>query len=143
MSAESSTPAIATQSEGPVPNIGGAASTPLATQSDDRRQDGQFVMLETPERLEEFFSWRRAAITSAAPIKYYDAGMSGSSYKSKHGDLPLPQTKLQEVPTTSYHNTTSVSCDTLKANKLTENGNDSSKREDLILKVLKTEDLLT
>ena len=36
---------------GPVPRIGDAASTPLPTQADDRRQDGQFVMLETLEQL--------------------------------------------------------------------------------------------
>ena len=94
MSAESSTLAIATRGKGPVLSIGDAASTPLAIQTDDRRQDGQFVMPETPEQLEELFSRRLAAITSAAPTKYYDAGMSGSSYKSEHGDLPLPETKL-------------------------------------------------
>ena len=33
--------------------------------------------------------------------------------------------------------------DTLKANRLTENGNDNAKRRDIILKVLKTEDLST
>ena len=53
MSAESSTPAIATRSKGAVPNIGNVASTPLATQADDRRQDGQFIMLGTSEQLEE------------------------------------------------------------------------------------------
>ena len=36
-----------------------------------------------------------------------------------------------------------MSCDTLKANRLTEHGNDTVKRGDIILKVLKTEDLLT
>ena len=61
MSAESSTPAIATRSRGPVPRIGDAASTPLPTQADDRRQDGQFVMLETLEQLEELFSRSLAA----------------------------------------------------------------------------------
>ena len=53
MNAESSTPAIATRSKGPVPNNGDVASTPLASQADDRRQDGQFIMPETPEQLEE------------------------------------------------------------------------------------------
>ena len=100
-------------------------------------------MPETPEQLEELFSWRLAAIISAVLTRYYDARMSGSSYESEYGDVPRPQAKLQEVPTTSYHNTTLVSCDTHKANKLTENGNENSKRKDLILKVLKTEDLLT
>ena len=36
-----------------------------------------------------------------------------------------------------------MSCDLLKANKLTENGHDNYKRKELILKVLQTEDLLT
>ena len=41
---------------------------------------------------------------------------------------------------TSYRNTTSVSCNILKANRLTEHGNDNAKRRDIILKVLKTGD---
>ena len=49
----------------------------------------------------------------------------------------------KEVPLASYRNTTSVSCDILKANELTENGHDNYKRKELILKVLQTEDLLT
>ena len=36
-----------------------------------------------------------------------------------------------------------IGVDTLKANKLTEHGDDNAKRRDMILKVLKTEDLLT
>ena len=36
-----------------------------------------------------------------------------------------------------------MSCDLLKANKLTENGHDNYKRKEKILKVLQTEDLLT
>ena len=44
---------------------------------------------------------------------------------------------------TAYRNTTSVSCDILKANKLMENGDDNFKGKELILKVLRTEDLLT
>ena len=91
-------------------------------------------MPETPEQLEELFSRRLAAIISAVLTRYCDAGMSGSSYESEYDDVPRPRANLEEVPTTSYRNTTLVSCDTLKANKLTENGN---------LKVLKTEDLLT
>ena len=101
-------------------------------------------MPETPEQLEELFLRRLAAITSAAqspsltPSRLYDP----SGLNSQYGNQPQPA-KLQEVPQTSYRNTTSVSCDTLKANRLTENGNDNVKRRDMILKVLKTEDLLT
>ena len=49
----------------------------------------------------------------------------------------------KEVPLTAYRNTTLVSCDILKANKLTEYSHDNLKRKELILKVLRTEDLLT
>ena len=36
-----------------------------------------------------------------------------------------------------------MSCAMLKANKLTEKGHDNYKRKDMILKVLRTEDILT
>ena len=49
----------------------------------------------------------------------------------------------KEVPNSLYRNTTTVSCDMLKANKLSENGHDNYKRKEMILKVLQTEDLLT
>ena len=40
-------------------------------------------------------------------------------------DQQFPRQAMpKEVPLTSYRNTTSVSCDLLKANKLTENGHD-------------------
>ena len=134
---------ITTRSSGAsAPNVGDPTSTPLASQSSDPRPDGQFVMPETPEQLEELFLRRLAAITSAAqspsPSRLHDP----SGINSQYGNQPQPA-KLQEVPQTSYRNTTSVSCDTLKANRLTENGNDDAKRRDSILKVLKTEDLLT
>ena len=54
-SIEKSIQAIATRSKGPVPNIGDVATTPLATQTDDRRHDGQLVMPETLEQLEELY----------------------------------------------------------------------------------------
>ena len=75
---------------------------------------------------------------SPTPSRAYDP----SDLNLQYGGNPQPA-KVQEVPHTSYRNTTSVSCDTLKANRLTENGNDNAKRSDMILKVLKTEDLLT
>ena len=39
--------------------------------------------------------------------------------------------------------TSIISCDMLKANKISENGHDNYKRKEMILKVLQTEDLLT
>ena len=135
MSTDPSYPIATRSREGPVPQIGDAASTPLPPQADDRRQDGQFVMPETPEQLEELFSRRRAAIVLAAlsvrtPARYFSS-QSSSSYKSDCGDLPRPA-NLQEVPTISYRNTASVSYDTLKASRLTENGNENSQRKDLV-----------
>ena len=82
MSAMPSYPPIATLNKGPVPSIGDAASTPVPTQADDRRQDGQFVMPETLEQLDELFLRRLTATASAAqpartPIRYDNAGQSG------------------------------------------------------------------
>ena len=138
MSGKSSHP-ITTRSGASVPNVGDPTPTPLPSQSSDPRPDGQFVMPETQEQLEELFPRRLAAITSAAqspsltPSRLYDP----SGLNSQYGSQTQPA-KLQEVPQASYRNTTSVSCDTL-----TEHGNDNAKRRDMILKVLKTEDLLT
>ena len=135
MSGRSSHPITTRSSRASAPNVGDPTSTPLPSQSSDPRPDGQFVMRETPEQLEELFSRRLAAIASAAqpvrtPARYF-ASQSSSSYDSDYGDLPRPA-NLQEVPTTSYRNTASVSSDTLKASWLTENGNESAKREDLM-----------
>ena len=130
MSGKSST-SIATRSGASAPIIGDPTSTPVASQSSDSRQNSQFVMPETPEQLEELFIRRLAAITLAAqspsptPSRLYDP----SGINSQYGSHPQPA-KIQEVPQTSYRNTTSVSCDTLKANRLTENGNDNAKRSD-------------
>ena len=135
MSGRSSHPITTRSSRASAPNVGDPTSTPLPSQSSDPRPDGQFVMRETPEQLEELFSRRLAAIASAAqpvrtPARYF-ASQSSSSYDSDYGDLPRPA-NLQEVPTTSYRNTASVSCDTLKASRLTENGNENSQRKDLV-----------
>ena len=143
MSGKSST-SVATRSGASASITEDPTSTPLASQSSNSRPDSKFVMPETPEQLEELFLRRLAAISSAAqspsltPSRLYDP----SGLNSQYGNQPQPA-KLQEVPQTSYRNTTSVSCDTLKANRLTEHGNDNAKRRDMILKVLKTEDLLT
>ena len=135
MSGRSSHPITTRSSRASAPNVGDPTSTPLPSQSSDPRPDGQFVMRETPEQLEELFSRRLAAIASAAqpvrtPARYF-ASQSSSSYDSDYGDLPRPA-NLQEVPTTSYRNTASVSCDTLKASRLTENENENSQRKDLV-----------
>ena len=143
-SGRSSHPIITRSSGASAPNVVDPTSTPVSSQSSDPLPEGQFVMPQTPEQLVELFSRRLAAVTSAAqspsltPSKLYDPSGLNSQYENQ----PQPA-KLQEVPQTSYRNTTSVSCDTLKANRLTENGNDNAKRRDIILKVLKTEDLLT
>ena len=144
MTGKSSHP-ITTRSGVSVPHVGDPTSTRLASQSSNPRPDGKFVMPQTPEQLEELFLRRLAALTSAAqpsstPSEYHDPNQSGNN--SQYGSQPQ-LAKLQEVPQASYRNTTSVSCDTLKANRLTEHGNDNAKRRDIILKVLKTKDLLT
>ena len=134
---------IPTRSSGPILNAGDPATTPMASQSSNSRPDGQFVMPETPEQLEELFLRRLAAITSAAqpsPSRRYDPNHSGLQSQN---DNQSPPAKIQEVAQSSYRNSTSVSCDTLKANRLTEHGHDNAERRDMILKVLKIEDLLT
>ena len=135
MSERSSHPITTRSSGASAPNVGDSTSTPSTSHSSDPRPDGQFVMPQTPEQLEELFLRRLVAITSAAqsvrtPARYF-ASQSSSSYDSDYSDLPRPA-NLQEVSTTSYRNTTSVSCDTLKASWLTENGNENAKRRDLI-----------
>ena len=49
----------------------------------------------------------------------------------------------KEVPHSLYRNTSTISCDMLKANNISENGHDNYKRKEMILKVLQTEDLLS
>ena len=125
-----------------------SSSTPNAYQTDHRRHDGQFVKPTTPEQLEEIVLTRIAAVAPAARSR-----SSVNFFDTSHGsdDLNVPREDQQfhrqvmpkEVPLTAYRNTTLVSCDILKANKLTEYGHDNLKRKELILKVLRTEDLLT
>ena len=45
----------------------------------------------------------------------------------------------KEVPNSLYRNTSTISCDMLKANKISENGHDNYKRKEMILKVLQTD----
>ena len=106
---ETSNQAIATRSRGPVQNIDDSAtSTPMASQTVDRRHDGQFVMPEIPEQLEELFSRRLAAVASEATartaLRNYDTGHSRSS--NDPSDLLRPKAlPPQEVPSTCYRNT--------------------------------------
>ena len=98
-------------------------------------------MPTTPEQFEELVLARIAAVTTAAarsrsPVNFFDASQ-GNDQRFHRQAMP------NDVPLTSYRSTTSVSCDILKANKLTENGDNNYKGKELILKVLRTEDLLT
>ena len=124
-----------------------SSSTPNASQTDHRRHGGQFVMPTMPEQLEDIVLARIAAITTAArsrsPLNFFDTSQ-GSVENIPREDQQFPrQAMSKKVPLTAYRNTTSVFCDTLKANKLAENGHDNFKRKKLILKVLRTEDLFT
>ena len=125
-----------------------SSSMPTASQNDHRRHDEQFVMPTTPKQLEETVLARIAAVATAAarscsPTNSFDASQSIEENVHRDDHIFHRQAMPKEVPLTSYRNTTSVSCDILKTNKLTENGHDNYKRKELILKVLPTEDLLT
>ena len=107
-------------------------STPIAS---------HFVMPTTPEQMEEIILARIAVATTAAararsPIQFYDATQS---IEDTTNNRLMPK----EVHHSLYRNTSTISCDMLKANKLSENGHDNYKRKEMILKVLQTEDLLT
>ena len=125
-----------------------SSSTPNAYQTDHRRHDGQFVKPTTPEQLEEIVLTRIAAVAPAArsrsPVNFFDTSHGSDDLNVPREDQQFHrQVMPKEVPLTAYRNTTLVSCDILKANKLTEYGHDNLKRKELILKVLRTEDLLT
>ena len=101
-------------------------------------------MPTTLEQLEEIVLARIAAAATAArsrsPVNFVDASQGNVPRE----DQQFPRQVMQkEVPLTAYRNTTSVSCDILKANKLTENGHHDFKRKELILKMLRMEDLFT
>ena len=105
-----------------------------------------YVLPTTPEQMEEIILARIAIATTAAgrsrsPTNFYDA--SQSMEESNTNNSALNRQMPKEVPNSLYRNTTTVSCDMLKANKLSENGHDNYKRKEIILKVLQTEDLLT
>ena len=105
-------------------------------------------MPTTPEQFEELVLARIAAVTTAAarsrsPVNFFDASQGNEENVQEEDQRFYRQAMPKEVPLTSYRNSTSVSCDILKATKLTENGDNNYKRKELILKVLRTEDLLT
>ena len=118
-----------------------SSSTPSASQNDHRRHDGQFVMPTTLEQLKEIVLARIAAVTTTAarlrsPTNFFDASQSIEENIHRDNNIFHRQAMPKEVPFTSYRNTTSVSCDILKANKLTENGHGNYYWKELILKVL-------
>ena len=79
-----------------------------------------------------------AAARSRSPTNFFDA--SQSIEEGSTNDSTFNRQMPKEVPISFHRNTTTISCDMLKANKLSENGNDNFKRKELILKVLQTED---
>ena len=114
-----------------------STSTPIASHC---------VLPTTPEKMEENILARIAVATTAAarsrsPTNFFDASQSIEEGSTNNGTFNRQIPK--EVPILFYRNTTTVSCHMLKANKLSENGNDNFKRKEMILKVLQTEDLLT
>ena len=101
-----------------------------------------YVLPTTPEQMEEIILARiatTAAARSRSPTNFYDA--SQSMEENTTNNSALNRQMLKEVPNSLYRNTTTISCDMLKANKLSENGHDNYKRKEMILKVLQTEDL--
>ena len=105
-----------------------------------------YVLPTTPEQMEEIILARIAIATTAAarsrsPTNFYDASQSKEENTTNSSALNRQMPK--EVPNSSYRNTTTISCDMLKVNKLSENGPDNYKRKEMILKVLQTEDLLS
>ena len=106
-----------------------------------------YVLPTTPEQMEEIILARIAVATTAAAgsrslTDFFDASQRiGEEFNNNNTIHRHPTPK--EVPISFYRNTTTVSCDMLKANKLTENGHDNHKRKEMILEVLQTEDLLT
>ena len=105
-----------------------------------------YVLPTTPEQMEEIILARIAIATTAAartrsPTNFYDASQSMEDTYTNNSTISRQMPK--EVPNSLYRNTSTISCDMLKANKLSENGHDNYKRKEMILKVLQTEDLLT
>ena len=101
-----------------------------------------YVLSTTPEQMEEIILARIAIATTAAarsrsPTNFFDASQSIEESPTNNSTLN------GQMPNSLYRYTTTVSCDMLKANKLSENGHDNYKRKEMILKVLQTEDLLT
>ena len=105
-----------------------------------------YVLPTTPEQMEEIILARIAIATTAAararsPIQLYDA--SQSMEDNTNNVSTTNRLMPKEVHHSLYRNTSTISCDMLKANKISENGHDNYKRKEMILKVLQTEDLLS
>ena len=123
-----------------------SSSTPSATTNAIHRHESSFTMPSTPEELENMFAERIAAMnlaSSITPERISLATSSGFGIATSSAPTILPRIMPQEVPHTAFKTTSSISCDTLKSNKLTEGGHDNKKRKEMILSVLKSEDLLT
>ena len=123
-------------------------STPSLSQTAHHRQDGQYVLPTTPEQMEEIILARIAQVTSESarsrsPASFYDARQNFGEDLNRDVNSFHRQSTPKEVPHSLYRNTSTISCNMLKANKLSENGHDNYKRKEMILKVLQTEDLLT
>ena len=121
-------------------------SAPSASSNANHRHDSSIIMPSTPEELGIMFSERIAAMTltaSITPERISPPTSSGFGITTSSAPLILPRTMPQEVPHTAFKTTSSISCDTLKLNKLTEGSHDNKKRKEIILSVLKSEDLLT
>ena len=108
-----------------------SSSTPSSFQNDHRRQDGQYVL---PEQMGEIILALIAQVTSASarsrsPTSFFDARQNIGEDFNRDDTTFHRQSTPKEVPLASYRNSTSVSCDLLKANKLTENGHDNYKRK--------------
>ena len=89
-----------------------SATTPTAS---------HYVLPTTPEQMEEIILARIAIATTAAarsrsPTNFFDA--SQSIEESTTNNSTLNKRMPKEVPDSLYRNTTTVSCDMLKANKL-------------------------
>ena len=91
-----------------------STSTPTAS---------HYVLPTTPEQMEEIILARIAIATTAAarswsPTNFFDASQSieEGSFNNSTFNRQMPK----EVPNSLYRNTTTVSCDMLKANKLSE-----------------------
>ena len=70
---------------------------------------------------------------SRSPTSFYDARQNLGDDLNRDVNSFHRQSTPKEVPNSLYRNTSTISCDMLKANKLSENGHDNCKRKEMIL----------